>query len=457
MICTRAARQCWSKQQAGTSAQIAPVVELVGIFGPAVADVRAVVHVGDEDVLDAGIDLSLSLLHGLTGADNDEHNARSAGNQPLAVHYFHVFDVNAFGHGLLEDDGVVLREGFESGVVVKGKRRDDDADADLKAAARAPLGLDTGSEFPKEVADRGEHAFLLDADGRVAEAGSEFERIDSVVVHDAVEVDVADEAFLGELGLHFEKRATEEEVGLAPEHGGAHLAGGGTNFDREEFFVLEVDVYRRDKFLAVEESADSDFDAVDAALQLKYFDLVGEGFLVGLEHADYVFAVFFLPYEQAALDVLRFPAGFDDVAVGILLDELDGGVERVEVLVGNDADAGGFELFLAEGAIVFEAVRIGGAADYRFAGGAKGLSLDALAESVIEYDNVGPLGVFFPILGFGDEPIGDVALLFGFDVVADLMAFFEHLPGDVTDETGERHEEKFTFIHFGRSQALTAD
>src|SRR5260370_924000 len=340
MICTRAERQCWSKQQAGTSAQIAPVVELVGIFGPAVADVRAVVHVGDEDVLDAGIDLGLSLLRGLTGADNDEHNAGSAGSQPLAV-------------------------------------------------------------------------------------------------HDAVEVDVADVAFLGELGLHFEKRAIEEQVGLAPEHGSAHFPGGWPDFAGEKFLVLEVDVDRRNEFLAVEESADGDFDAVDAALQLKHFDLVGEGFLVGLEHTDYVFAVFFFPNEQAALDVLRFAAGFDDVAVGIFLDELDGGVERIEVFVGNDAYAGGFELFLAEGALVLEALRVGGAADYRFAGSTKGLSLGALAESVIENDDVRPLGVFFPILGIGDEPIGDVALLFGFHVVADVMAFLEHLPGDVTDETGE--------------------
>jgi hypothetical protein len=36
------------------------------------------------------------------------------------------------------------------------------------------------------------------------------------------------------------------------------------------------------------------------------------------------------------------------------------------------------------------------------------------------------------------------------------VAFLEHLPGDVTDETGERDEEKFTFVHFERVQVLTA-
>jgi len=43
--------------------------------------------------------------------------------------------------------------------------------------------------------------------------------------------------------------------------------------------VLEVDVDGSDEFLAVEESVDGDFDAVDAALELKDFDFVGEAFL----------------------------------------------------------------------------------------------------------------------------------------------------------------------------------
>jgi hypothetical protein len=34
-------------------AQVAPIVQFVGVFGPAVADVGAVVHVGNEDVFDA--------------------------------------------------------------------------------------------------------------------------------------------------------------------------------------------------------------------------------------------------------------------------------------------------------------------------------------------------------------------------------------------------------------------
>ncbi|MCU1239433.1 MAG: hypothetical protein JWO71_159 [Candidatus Acidoferrum typicum] len=60
--------------------QVAPVVELVGIFCPAVAYVGAVVHVGDQDVFDAGVNLGLGLLHGLAGADYREDYAGGAGD-----------------------------------------------------------------------------------------------------------------------------------------------------------------------------------------------------------------------------------------------------------------------------------------------------------------------------------------------------------------------------------------
>src|ERR1700748_2370518 len=53
------------------SAEIAPVVKLVGVFYPAVADVRAVVHVWDQNVLNPRIDLSLRLPHRLAAAYHD--------------------------------------------------------------------------------------------------------------------------------------------------------------------------------------------------------------------------------------------------------------------------------------------------------------------------------------------------------------------------------------------------
>src|SRR5437879_11994171 len=154
------------------------------------------------------------------------------------------------------------------------------------------------------------------------------------------------------------------------------------------------------------------------------------------------------PSSSSPTNRLRFTARFDDITVGILLDEINGGVEGIEVFVGNDADAGRFELFLAEGAVVFEAVGVGGSADDGLAGGAKGLGFAALSQGVVKDDNVGPLGVFFPILGFRDKTVGDVTLLLGVDVVADVVAFLADLPSDVNDETREQNEEEFTFGHF---------
>src|SRR5208283_5561610 len=221
----------------------------------------------------------------------------------------------------------IFGEGVESFFVVERERWNDDAHADLKTAAGAPLGIETGGKFPEEIADGSEHAFLLDADGGIAEAGSELERVDAVVVDDAVDINVADVAFFGELGLHFEEGAVEEGVGLAPKHGGAHFAGGRTDFAGEKFLVLEVDVDGSYEFLAVEETADGNFDAVYAALELEDLDLLGEGAFVGFQHADDVHAVFFLADKEAAFDVLGFAAGLDDVAIGIFLDEFDGRIK----------------------------------------------------------------------------------------------------------------------------------
>ena len=212
--------------------------------------------------------------------------------------------------------------------------------------------------------------------------------------------------------------------------------------------MLEIDVDGSDEFFAVEEAADSDFDAVDAALELEDLNFFGEGAFVGFEHADNVVAIFFFADKQAALDVLRFAAGLDDVAIGIFLDEFDGGIEGIEFLVRDDGDAGLLEFFLAEGAIVFEIVGVGSAADDGFAGGAKSLRAGALAEGVVEDDDIGPIGgVFFPVFGFGDEAISDVTFFFVFNEIADVVTFFEDLPGNVADETGERSKKKFSFIH----------
>src|SRR5580658_1751806 len=49
----------------GNLSQVAPIVEAIAVFLPAVADVGTIVHRGDQDVLDARIDLRLRLFHRL--------------------------------------------------------------------------------------------------------------------------------------------------------------------------------------------------------------------------------------------------------------------------------------------------------------------------------------------------------------------------------------------------------
>src|SRR5262249_264239 len=264
----------------------------------------------------------------------------------------------------------------------------------------------TIGKLPEQITDRRQHAFLLDADGGIAKTRSKFEREDTVVVDDAVEIDVPDIAFFSKIRFHFEKSLGRQVIGLAPEHGGTHFAGGGTDIPGKKFFMLEIDVDRRDEIFAIEESADGNFDSGNTALELKDFDLVGEGLFVGFQHADNVVAVFFFADEQAALDVLRFAAGLDDIAVGIFFNKFSGRIEGIEILVGNDVDAGIFQLPLAEGAIVLETIGVGAAANNGLAGRAEGLGSSALAEGVVEDHNIGPLRVVLPVFRLRNEAIG---------------------------------------------------
>ena len=91
--------------------------------------------------------------------------------------------------------------------------------------------------------------------------------------------------------------------------------------------------------------------------------------------------------------------------------------------------------------------RIRRAADDRLAFFAQRRGLLALAERVVEHDNVGPVYIFLPVFGFGDEPVSDVVLFFVADEVADLVAFLRDLPGDVADQAGERDEQEILFLH----------
>jgi len=106
--------------------EIAPIVERVGVFGLTVADVRAVIHVGDHDVFNAQVDLGLGLHHGLARADDDEYDTRRAFDEPLAIDLFCIFNVDSVEAGPIEDNRAVLGEGFAGGFAVEEERRDDD-------------------------------------------------------------------------------------------------------------------------------------------------------------------------------------------------------------------------------------------------------------------------------------------------------------------------------------------
>ena len=79
----------------------------------------------------------------------------------------------------------------------------------------------------------------------------------------------------------------------------------------------------------------------------------------------------------------------------------------------------------------------------------------SLSESVIEDDDVGPVGVLLGVFGFGHEAVGNVGFFLVFDVVADLVAFLGDLPGDVADQSAERVEEKLFLFHIGLGAGLT--
>ena len=55
-------------------------MQSVRILVPAVADVGAIIHVGDEDVFDAAVGHGLGLFHGLAVADHHKNDAGGSGD-----------------------------------------------------------------------------------------------------------------------------------------------------------------------------------------------------------------------------------------------------------------------------------------------------------------------------------------------------------------------------------------
>src|SRR3989338_5031847 len=51
--------------------QVSPSMQAVRVLVPAVANIRAIIHVGDNNVFNAAVDLRLSLFHSRPGATNN--------------------------------------------------------------------------------------------------------------------------------------------------------------------------------------------------------------------------------------------------------------------------------------------------------------------------------------------------------------------------------------------------
>ena len=62
------------------------------------------------------------------------------------------------------------------------------------------------------------------------------------------------------------------------------------------------------------------------------------------------------------------------------------------------------------------------------------MSFSSLTQGVVEDHDIRPADVRFPVRGFGNEAIADVALLLGVDEIFNVVAFFQDLPGNVSDE-----------------------
>src|SRR5215471_16686357 len=170
-------------------AQITPRVQLVVILEPPLANVIAIVHVRNHDISDARISLCLGLSHCWPDSAHDQYHTRRPGHIPLSVYLHHVLDVHLFGNAFLEKNCRMLGHREEGGVVVEGERRNDNAYANLEAVLHLELWVHACGEVGEELANGRSHTLLLDADRRIAEARCELERVNSVAVHDAVEID----------------------------------------------------------------------------------------------------------------------------------------------------------------------------------------------------------------------------------------------------------------------------
>jgi len=123
----------------------------------------------------------------------------------------------------------------------------------LKSTADFEFRVYSARQIPEKLADRSEYSGLLNADCRIPEARRELQRVDSIIVHDAVQIDVTDIALFRQLHLHLQQRLIEQVIRPAPEHRRAHFARRRSDVARKKLLMLEVDVDGVNKTLPVEE------------------------------------------------------------------------------------------------------------------------------------------------------------------------------------------------------------
>src|SRR5271155_2978526 len=118
------------------SSEVAPTKQQIDISEPALPDVVAVKHVGDHDVFHGLVCRVDRLLHGRSGAGDDQRVPRTARDVPVALDELHLTYVDAVEGGFLEEYGRVLRVLPERLVVLEGKGRYRHDHPDLVALLR---------------------------------------------------------------------------------------------------------------------------------------------------------------------------------------------------------------------------------------------------------------------------------------------------------------------------------
>ncbi len=205
--------------------------------------------------------------------------------------------------------------------------------------------------------------------------------------------------------------------------------------------MLKIKIDLVDELSPVEEAADSDFDAFDFPLQLEPLHSVAPRFFVGLQHVDDVAPIVFAPDVEQSLDVLDFAQRLDYIRSGVLLNVLNAGVEVVEDVMFDGIHATLVENLHCVATIFFEVIRVGRPADDRFP-----LLTELIRKlpcpnirsnpDVVEDDDIGPLNLGAPVVGFWHEPIADFLVALGLNVVLHVVPLAVNLPREVGDQCG---------------------